>query len=82
MYVALPPLGPVKAGLHGQWVTAKLASGDEELAGHAEHSASQTALVAEDHVPAVHAVQAPDTTATLNVPATQFSQTIEASAAE
>jgi hypothetical protein len=82
MYVALPPLRPVKPGLHGQWVTAKRATGDEESVGHEEHSASETALVAADHVPAVHAVQAPDTRATLNVPATQFAQTIEASAAE
>ena len=72
-------------GLHGQWATAKLASGNDESAGRAEHSGSETALVASDHVPAVHAVQAPDsraTAATLHVPATQFAQTVEASAAE
>jgi hypothetical protein len=96
MYVALPPLRPVKPRVHRHCATGVAipgflrhwATADEESsssAGHAVPTASETALGAANHVPALHPVQAPDTGATLKVPATaatQFAQTLEASAAE
>ena len=52
-----PPSGPVKPALQTQALTAALAFGELEPAGHARHAVAFVAFVIVEYVPAAHATQ-------------------------